>query len=138
MFHFEKSYTKCNGDNIPRPFSILKKNIYFVIFYYLTKCHCLVAFTSRDIMQYVWRKGFHWSKYSNFFLEGERPTLRTFNNYIIIMTNNSDKIRILWVWCFSSVAYFWVNSAGCSGEFNVFKHFGNLENLILNILKLKK
>ena len=68
----------------------------------------------------------------------ERPTLRTFNNYIIIMTNNSDKIRILWVWCFSSVAYFWVNSAGCSGEFNVFKHFGNLENLILNILKLKK
>ena len=31
------------------------------------------------------------------FLEGECPI---FNNYTIIMTNNSDKIRILSVWCF--------------------------------------
>ena len=29
------------------------------------------------------------------FLEGESPTLKTFNNYTIIMTNNSDKIGIL-------------------------------------------
>ena len=51
---------------------------------------------------------------------------------------NSDKIRILWVWCFVSAAYFWVNSAGWSREFHVvFKHFENLENLILNILKQK-
>ena len=36
------------------------------------------------------------------------------------------------------VAYFWVNSAGCSGEFHVvFKHFENLENFILNILTEK-
>ena len=39
---------------------------------------------------------------------------------------------------FLSVAYFRVNSAGCPGEFHiVFKHFENLENLILNILKDK-
>ena len=30
-----------------------------------------------------------------FFLEGERTTLKTFNNYTIIMSNNSGKIRIL-------------------------------------------
>ena len=63
--------------------------------------------------------------------------LITFNNYTIVMTNNSYKIRILYEYgVFVSVAYFWVNSAGCSGEFYVvFKHFQNLENLILNILK---
>ena len=31
----------------------LKKKISLVIFYYLTKLHCLVAFTSRDIALYV-------------------------------------------------------------------------------------
>ena len=30
-----------------------------------------------------------------FFLEGESATLKTFNNYTIIMASNSDKIRIL-------------------------------------------
>ena len=35
------------------------------------------------------------------------------------------------------VAYFWVYSTGCSGEFHVvFKHFQNLESLISNILNL--
>ena len=35
-----------------------------------------------------------------------------------------------------SVANFWVNSTGCSGEFHVvFKDLQNLEKLILNILK---
>ena len=29
------------------------------------------------------------------FLEVESPTLKTFNNYTIIMTNNRDKIIIL-------------------------------------------
>ena len=39
---------------------------------------------------------------------------------------------------FVSVAYFRVNLAGCSGEFHiVFKHFENLKNLILNVLKEK-
>ena len=39
---------------------------------------------------------------------------------------------------FVSVPYFQVNSIGCSGEFSVvFKHFQNLENHILNILKDK-
>ena len=33
-------------------------------------------------------------------MEGESPTSKTFNNYIIIMTNNSDKIIMLWVWYF--------------------------------------
>ena len=34
------------------------------------------------------------------------------------------------------VAYLCVNSAGCSDEFHVFfKHFENLKNLILKILK---
>ena len=30
-----------------------------------------------------------------FFLEVERTTLKTLNNYIVIMSNNSGKIRIL-------------------------------------------
>ena len=39
---------------------------------------------------------------------------------------------------FVSVVYFWVISTGCSGEFHVvFKHFQNVENLILKILKEK-
>ena len=102
----------------------LKKSISIMIFYWLTKFHCLVAFTSWDIGQYMycnclltrlWRhkfwnqiylsnkvtfsiwpknsnknsnkiiksnkgylsssKGFHWSKWSNFFLEGQSRTL---------------------------------------------------------------
>ena len=37
---------------------------------------------------------------------------------------------------FVSVAYFWVNSAGCSGEFHVvFKYFENLENFIWTFLR---
>ena len=52
--------------------------------------------------------------------------LRTVKNSTIIMTSNSGKMRISWVWCF------------VSGEFRVvFKHFQNLENLLLNILKEK-
>ena len=52
------------------------------------------------------------------------------------MTNNSLRIRISVV--LLSVAYFLVNSAGCAVEFHVvFKHFANLENFILNILKKK-
>ena len=39
---------------------------------------------------------------------------------------------------FFSLLLFKVNSTGCPGEFHVvFKHFQNLENLILNILKEK-
>ena len=39
---------------------------------------------------------------------------------------------------FVFVAYFWVHSTGCSGEFClVFKHFQNLENLISNIFEGK-
>ena len=39
---------------------------------------------------------------------------------------------------FVSIAYFWVNLAGCSGKFHVFfQHLENLENLILHILKGK-
>ena len=64
--------------------------------------------------------------------------LKAFNSSTIIMTSNSDKIRMSCVWCFWLYCCFWVNSTPCSGEFHaVFKHFQNLENLILNILKKK-
>ena len=33
---------------------LLKKSISLVIFYYLTKCHCLVVFTLRAIEQYMY------------------------------------------------------------------------------------
>ena len=45
-------------------------------------------------------KGFFTEVNKVMFLDGESPTLKTFNNNTIIMTNNSDKIRILWVWSF--------------------------------------
>ena len=32
------------------------------------------------------------------FFDGESSTLKNFNNYTLIMTSNSDKVRILWVW----------------------------------------
>ena len=47
---------KSSGTNLPALFSAwcLKKNIFLVIFYYLTKFHCLVALNSWDIGQYVY------------------------------------------------------------------------------------
>ena len=60
------------------------------------------------------------------------------DNDTIIMTNNSDKIRILWVWYFFLCCLLLelIQQTACTGEFHVvFKHFENLENLILNILK---
>ena len=52
---FLKSKKK-SGTSLPASFSawILNKNILLVIFYYLTKCHCLVAFTTWGIGQYVY------------------------------------------------------------------------------------
>ena len=46
---------KRSGTSLPASFSIwfVKKNLSIVIFYYLTKFHCLVVFTSWDIGQYV-------------------------------------------------------------------------------------
>ena len=51
---------KRSGTSFPGSFStwFLKKNISFVILYYLTKFHCLVAFTSWDIGQYVYSNCF--------------------------------------------------------------------------------
>ena len=45
-----------SGISTPASFSALfsKKNIYLVIFYYLTKFHFLVTFTSRGIWKYVY------------------------------------------------------------------------------------
>ena len=45
-----------SGISLPVSFSawFLKKNISLIIFYYLTKFHCLVAFTSWDNEQYVY------------------------------------------------------------------------------------
>ena len=74
------------------------------------------------------------------FQKWSSTALKTFNNYPIIMNNNSDNISISWEECnvAVSVAYFSVNSTGSSGEFYVvFKNFQNLKNLILNILKEK-
>ena len=74
----------------------------------------------------------------NDFKKWNPTALNTFNNSTIIMTNKSDKIRMSWVWCFYLCCFFWVNVAGCSGEFRVvFKNFQNLVNLIFNILKEK-
>ena len=54
------------------------------------------------------------------------------------MTNYSDKKEYNECGVSVFVAYFLVNSAGCSGELHVvFKHFENLESRILNILKKK-
>ena len=60
---------------------------------------------------------------------------KTFNNYTITMTNNSDKEYEFGVFIY--VAYFCVYSTGWSGEVRVvFKHFQNLKNVILNISNL--
>ena len=50
------SKNKKSGTSFPDSFFawLLKKNISFVIFHYLTKLHCLVVFTSWDIGQYVY------------------------------------------------------------------------------------
>ena len=50
---------KRSATSLPISFSawILEKNNSLVIFYNLTKFHCLVAFTSRDIGQYVYGNG---------------------------------------------------------------------------------
>ena len=58
-FYLIKSFfkkQKRSGTSLPDSFSawFLKKNIYLVIFYYLTNFHCLVVFTSWDIEQYVY------------------------------------------------------------------------------------
>ena len=47
---------KRSGTSLPASFSarFFKKNISLVIFYYLTKSHCLVVFTSWDIGQFVY------------------------------------------------------------------------------------
>ena len=47
---------KMSGTSFPATFSawFLKEYISLVILYYLTKFHCLVAFTSWDIGQYVY------------------------------------------------------------------------------------
>ena len=47
---------KRHGTSLAASFSVwfLMKNISVVIFYYLTKFHCLAAFTSWDIGQYVY------------------------------------------------------------------------------------
>ena len=61
------------GTSLPASFSawFLKKNISFVMFFYLTKFQCLVVFTSWDIGEYVycnslltrfWRNKF-WNKH---------------------------------------------------------------------------
>ena len=48
---------KRTGTSLPGSFSrwFSKKNVSLVIFYYLTKLQCLIAFTSIDIGQYVYR-----------------------------------------------------------------------------------
>ena len=74
------------------------------------------------------------------FKKGSSTALKTFIYDTIIITNNSDKIKISWAsWiCFCLCCLFWVNSTGCSGEFHVaFKRFQILEILILNFWNKK-
>ena len=65
---------KRSGTSLPASFSawVLKKNIFVVIFHYLTKFQCLVVFTSWNIGQYVycnrlltrlWRQKFWYEPY---------------------------------------------------------------------------
>ena len=59
VFTSYKAYLKSktrSGTNLPVSFSacVFKKNISLVIFYFLTKCHCLVAFTSWVIGQDIY------------------------------------------------------------------------------------
>ena len=65
------------------------------------------------------------------FKKSGSTALKTFNNYTVKITKNSDKIGM---WCFRLCSLFlsklnmflwWI--------YGVFKHFHNLENLILNI-----
>ena len=68
--------------------------------------------------------------------------LKDLNNYIVIMTNNSDNMATYG--CHDcdvdvSPAYFWVNSIGCSGELrDDFKRFQNLKNLVSRLMDMIK
>ena len=55
-FYLTHTHTHKKKKSLPPSFSewFLKKNISLVIFYYLTKFHCLAAFTSWDIGQYMY------------------------------------------------------------------------------------
>ena len=67
-------------------------------------------------------------------------TLKTFNNYAIIMTNTVIVTKKVYRECgvFVSVAFFWVHSTSLSGEIHVvFKHFQNFEKITFKILKEK-
>ena len=66
--------------------------------------------------------------YLNSQLSSSTP-LKTFNNYTMIMTNNSGKIIMLWVWCFCLCClYFWVKQKSALVNFMLF----------LNIFKILK
>ena len=41
-------------------------------------------------------------------------SLKTFNNFSIMMTNNKSNITALWAWAAISVANFWANWTDCS------------------------
>ena len=62
---------KRSGASFPASFSawFLKKNFYFVFFYYLTRFHCLVAFTLFDIGQHVYRNSLSTSLWRHKFWE---------------------------------------------------------------------
>ena len=63
------------------------------------------------------------------FFDGESPTLETVNNYTIIMTNNSDKIRILSVVFLSLLLIFELIHQAALVNFMLFSN-------ILKILKI--
>ena len=58
------------------------------------------AFTMKKNAFFIIFKWLSLKQTKQFLLEDESPTLKTFNNYPIIMTNNCDIIRILWMCCF--------------------------------------
>ena len=74
---------------------------------------------------------------SSGFKKWSSTTLQAFNNCTIMITNNSDIIRLsISVMLLSLLLIFELIQQAASGEFHVaLKHFQNLKNLILNIMK---
>ena len=95
---------KRSGTSLPASFSarFFKINISLVIFYYLTKSHCLVVFTSWDIGQFVyygylltslWRQKFCiWPYLSNQAVFSKRPRSQD-KNLDILRTSSEHEIK---------------------------------------------
>ena len=72
------------------------------------------------------------------FKQVEHVEFHSFEDLIIITSNGWQHQNIMNVVLLSLLLFFWVSSTGCLGEFYVvIKHFQDLKNLMLNMLKEK-